>query len=201
MSSRAVGPTNRRPRHINSERVAQRVVAHRSSQSDCCRSPAQHTFKNAPPHALLRLYGRFSSSSCYSYCVTNVDASSGSRLEPRSMGISIRRDAAGSNCDPAIEAETWVGRVAGWEFVVREEFGSGLIAKILAGQVFDFARKPSVEGSFPAIWIPGFGAPKQRRSGRRENGSRTPTVQRCVECVPGCGNAAGKCHGGPSRKC
>jgi hypothetical protein len=29
MSSGAVGPTNRRPRHINSERVAQRVVAHR----------------------------------------------------------------------------------------------------------------------------------------------------------------------------
>ena len=29
MSSGAVGPTNRRPRHINSERVAQRVIAHR----------------------------------------------------------------------------------------------------------------------------------------------------------------------------
>jgi hypothetical protein len=55
MSRGAVGPPNRRPRHINSERVAQRVVAHRSSQSDCCRLPAKHTFKNAPLHAFLRL--------------------------------------------------------------------------------------------------------------------------------------------------
>jgi hypothetical protein len=36
MSSEAVGPTNRRRRHINSER-----------QSDCCRSSAQHAQKRA----------------------------------------------------------------------------------------------------------------------------------------------------------
>jgi len=58
MSRGAVGPPNRRPRHINSERVAQRVVAHRSSQSDCCRLPAKYTFKNAPLHAFLRLTKR-----------------------------------------------------------------------------------------------------------------------------------------------
>ena len=47
MSSGAVGPTNRRPRHINSERVA--------PQSDCCRLPAQNKVKNALLHAFLRL--------------------------------------------------------------------------------------------------------------------------------------------------
>jgi hypothetical protein len=41
MSGGAVGPTNRRPRHINSERVARRVVVHRPRHSDCCRLPAQ----------------------------------------------------------------------------------------------------------------------------------------------------------------
>jgi hypothetical protein len=52
----AMGPW--RPRHINSERVAQGVVVHRPRHPDCCRLPARHTFKNAPPHALLRLGSR-----------------------------------------------------------------------------------------------------------------------------------------------
>jgi hypothetical protein len=47
----ARGPHQPPTRYLNS----QSVVAHRSGQSHCCRLSAQHTFKNAPPHALLRL--------------------------------------------------------------------------------------------------------------------------------------------------